>query len=51
MSPRKPANTERINVFFSADALAKLHQLADSKGTTISGVVRMIVLEHLAEQK
>lgn len=47
MSPREKANTERINVFFSSDALQKLKDEANSKGTSVSGLVRMIVLEYL----
>lgn len=47
MSPREKANTERINVFFSADALQKLKELAAEKGSTVSGIVRMIVLDYL----
>lgn len=51
MSPREKANTERINVFFSSEILAKLKILAQEKGTTVSGLVRMIVLEYLAQKK
>lgn len=50
MSPRPKANSERINVFFSPDILQKLKALAEEKGTTVSGLVRMIVLEYLAEK-
>lgn len=49
MSPRAKANTERVNVFFSADVLEKLRTVADEKGTTVSGLIRMIVLEWLAK--
>lgn len=47
MSPREKANTERINVFFSSDVLQKLKDEANAKGTSVSGLVRMIVLEYL----
>lgn len=50
MSPREKSNSERINVFFSPEVLAKLKKIAAEKGTTVSGLVRMIVLEHLAEK-
>lgn len=50
MSPREKSNSERINVFFSPDTLVKLKELATSKGTTVSGLVRMIVLEYLADK-
>lgn len=49
MSPRPKANSERVNVFFSADVLEKLRAIAQEKGTTVSGLVRMIVLEYLGK--
>ena len=50
MSPREKSNSERINVFFSPEALSELKRLAAEKGTTVSGLVRMIVLEFLAKK-
>ena len=47
MSPRQKSNTERINVFYSSETLNKLKELAIEKGTSVSGLVRMIVLEYL----
>lgn len=49
MSPRQKANSERTNVFFSPEAMEKLRNLADEKGTSVSGLIRMIVLEYLAK--
>lgn len=49
--PQEKNNSERINVFFSVDVLKKLKQLANDKGTSVSGLVRMIVLEYLSKQK
>lgn len=51
MSPRPKANSERTNVFFSPDIMEKLRQIATEKGTSVSGLIRMIVLEYLAERK
>ena len=51
MSPREKANTERVNVFFSADVLEKLKTDAREKGTTVSGLIRMIVLSYLQESE
>ena len=48
--PKQKANTERINVFLPEDALEKLKAEADEKGTTVSGMVRMIILEYLREK-
>lgn len=51
MSPRPKANSERTNVFFSPEAMEKLRKLAEKKGTSVSGLIRMIVLEYLANEK
>ncbi len=50
MAPKGKANTERLSVFFSPETVAKLKQLADEKGTTVSGLIRMITLEYLAKK-
>ncbi len=47
MSPREKSNTERINVFFSRETLQELKEKAIQKGTSVSGLIRMIVLEYL----
>lgn len=49
MSPRPKTNSERVNVFFSVDVLEKLRAIAQERGTTLSGLVRMIVLEYLGK--
>lgn len=51
MSPKQKANSERTNVFFSPDAMETLRELAKEKGTSVSGLIRMIVLEYLAKEK
>ncbi len=50
MSPRGKNNSERINVFFSPDVVQELKLIAGKKGTTVSGLVRMIVHSYLDEQ-
>ena len=47
MSPREKANSERTNVFFSPEVMEQLRRLALEKGTSVSGLIRMIVLEYL----
>ena len=47
MSPKSPDNTERINVFFSKAVLERLKAEAADRGMTVSGLVRMIVMEWL----
>ena len=50
MSPRPKANTERTNVFFTPEVMEQLRRLAERKGTSVSGLIRMIVLDYLAEK-
>lgn len=47
MSPREKANSERTNVFFSPEVMEQLRHIAKNKGTSVSGLIRMIVLEYL----
>lgn len=51
MAPKPIANSERTNVFFSPEVMERLKTIAAEKGTSVSGLIRMIVLEHLAEKK
>lgn len=44
-------NSERINVFFAPSVVEELRKEAQTKGMTISGLIRMIVLEYLANKK
>ena len=47
MLAKKKENTERINVFLPLDALERLKNIASEKGMTVSGFIRMLVLEYL----
>lgn len=51
MPPRDGGNSERINVFFSPEVLKDLQEEAKKKGMTVSGLVRMVVLEYLENKK
>lgn len=51
MAPRPKANSERTNVFFSPEVMDRLRHIAEKKGTSVSGLIRMIVLEYLAQMK
>lgn len=51
MSPREKENTERINVFFTSEMLQRIKKEAQKKGTTVSGLVRMIVYEYFSKEK
>ena len=47
MSAKSKENTERINVFFSPDVLSLLKSVAAEQGLSVSGLVRMIVMDWL----
>lgn len=51
LAPKPVANSERTNVFFSPEVMDRLRTIAREKGTSVSGLIRMIVLEYLAEKK
>lgn len=51
MSPREKGNTVQIRVFVPPEAYKKMQKEAKEKGTTISGLTRMIILERYAEKK
>jgi len=46
--PREKSNTERINVFLPKDKLAQIQREADERGMSVSGLVRMIIMEWLS---
>ena len=47
MSPRTKEFTERINVFFTPEQLAKVKKSADMLGISVSAYVRMVVLKEI----
>lgn len=51
ISPREKQSTERINVFLSPEHLELIKKEAEQKGTTVSGLIRMVVIEHLNKEK
>ena len=46
---KQKENTERINIFLSPKILEKLKSLASEKGMTVSGFIRLIILEYLKQ--
>lgn len=47
MLARQKENTERINIFLPPDILQKLKEESSKKGTTVSGLIRMLIFEYL----
>ena len=50
MAAREKKNTVQIRVFIPPEVYEKMQDEADTKGTTISGLTRMVLLERYAEQ-
>lgn len=46
---KQKENTERLNIFLSPQIVEKLKSLASEKGMTVSGLVRLIILEYLKQ--
>ena len=44
---KQKENTERLNIFLSPQIVEKLKSLASERGMTVSGLVRLIILEYL----
>lgn len=51
MSPKEKKNTVQIRVFIPPDAYKRMQAEAAEKGTTISGLTRMIILERYSKQE
>ncbi len=43
--PKPIENTQRVSTYVSKDALEKLQQLAASKGMSMSGYIRYLIME------
>ena len=43
---KQKENTERINIFLSPKIVEKLKLSASEKGMTVSGFIRLIILEY-----
>lgn len=41
-------NTERVTTFITKEQLAEIQSFARSKGTTVSGYIRMLIAEDIA---
>lgn len=50
MTPRTKKNTEKVAIFLPPEALEKLREEADKKGSNVSAVIRMIVLDYVGKK-
>ena len=51
MSPKEKSNTVQIRVFIPPHVYEEMKKEAESKGTTISGLTRMVLMERYADKK
>jgi predicted DNA binding CopG/RHH family protein len=51
ISPKEKQNSQKVSIFLSPEHLEAIRQEAEKKGTTVSGLIRMIVIEHLDKGK
>ena len=50
MAARPKENSERTYVFFSPAVMQTLRGMAKERGMSVSGLIRMIVLDYLREK-
>ena len=48
MSPKPIENTERVSTYISAEQLTALKVKAKEKGMTVSGYIRLLILESIS---
>lgn len=44
-------NTERVSTYISKEQLDKLQEVAKSKGMSVSGYIRLLIIESVSAQK
>ena len=51
MSPKQAENTERVSTFISKDLLDSLKEQAQEKGMTVSGFIRLLIIEAVSKKE
>lgn len=51
MSPKEKKNTVQIRVFIPPETYEQMQEEAEEKGTTISGLTRMVLLERYSKKQ
>ena len=51
MSPRPKNNSQKVEVFFTPEVVARLREMAADKGLSLSALLRMMVLESLDQSE
>lgn len=50
MSPKPVENTERVSTYISKEQLDQLKAKAKQKGMSVSGYIRLLILEDVAKK-
>ena len=50
MSPKSVENTERVSTYISAEQLESLKLRAKEKGMTVSGYIRLLIIESVEKK-
>lgn len=51
MSPKSVENTERVSTFISKELAERLKDKAKEKGMTVSGYIRLLIIEAVSKEK
>lgn len=51
MSPKEVENTERVSTYIAKEQLELLRSKAKEKGMTVSGYIRLLIIESISENK
>ena len=51
MSPKQKENTERVSTYVTDEQLSLLKVKSKEKGMTVSGFIRLLIIESITEEK
>ena len=50
MAPKAIENTERVSTYIGAEQLKEFKKLAREKGMTVSGYIRLLIIEEISKK-
>ncbi len=50
MAPKAIENTERVSTYISAEQLREFKKRAREKGMTVSGYIRLLIIEEISKK-
>lgn len=51
MSPKPVEHTERVSTYISKEQLERLKKQAQNNGMTVSGLIRLLIIEAVSKEK